>query len=163
MDARNLWRPTSRRLMRSRGMLLQPPPRPATDARLTRFTTLLDTLTEGERVLDAAHRFVENADPALAESELTGFISAAQPVLEHSEDLPDEYVDLVGQVFARCLVARAAARVERALSAEPAAHILLEAARADAAAAGQLPPEWLDQKTQFALARVQHVVEPTVA
>jgi hypothetical protein len=163
MDARNLWRPTTRRLMRSRGMLLQPPPRPATDARLTRFTTLLDTLTAGEHALDAAHRLVEQGAPAQAERELTGFITDAQPVLEHSHDLPGEYVDLLGQTLARCLVARAAARVEQALSGGLGADILLRAARADVAAVDGLPAEWLDQKTRTALSRVQHVLEPTPA
>ncbi len=163
MDARNLWRPTTRRLMRSRGLLLQPPPRPAADARLTRFTTLLDTLTEGERALDTAHRLVERGDPGQAERELSQFIQAAQPVLEHSQDLPVEYVDLLGQMFARCLVARAAARVEQALSGESGADILLRAARADADSVEALPAEWLDQKTRGALSRVQHVLEPAAA
>jgi hypothetical protein len=143
-------------------MLLQPPPRPASDARLTRFTTLLDTLTEGERALAAAHRQVESGDPGQAERELSNFIAAAQPVLEHSHDLPGEYVDLLGQSLARCLVARAGARVEQALSGEPGADLVLRAARSDAASVDQLPAEWLDQKTRLALTRVQQVLHPEV-
>lgn len=163
MDARNLWRPATRRPMRSRGMLLQPPPRPATDARLTRFTTLLDTLTAGESALGAAHRLVEQGSPAQAERELTQFIVAAQPVLEHSRDLPAEYVDLLGQSLARCLVARAGAWAEQALASEPSADAFLRAARADVAEANQLPAAWLDQKTRMALTRLQHVLEPSAA
>jgi hypothetical protein len=162
MDARNLWRPTTRRPMRSRGMLLQPPPRPAADARLTRFTTLLDTLTAGEQALEAAHRLVEQGNPAEAERGLTEFVAAAQPVLEHSDDLPSEYVDLLGQNLARCLVARAAAWVEQAMGsagAEP----FLRAAQADTDTVSHLPARWLDQKTRAALTRLQHVLEPTAA
>jgi hypothetical protein len=163
MDARNLWRPTTRRLMRSRGMLLQPPPRPATDARLTRFTTLLDTLTDGERTLDTAHRLVEVGDPAQAERELTKYIAEAQPVLEHSPDLPGEYVDLLGQVFARCLVARAGARVEQALAGGAGPDLLLRAAETDVDLVDRLPAAWLDQKTRNALIRVQQILEPAAA
>lgn len=163
MDARNLWRPTTRRLMRSRGMLLQPPPRPATDARLTRFTTLLDTLTDGGSALDSAHRLVELGEPAEAERELTEFIARAQPVLEHSGDLPGEYVDLLGQSLARCLVARAAARVEQALAGSRGSDTLLHAAQSDADLVGHLPANWLDQKTRGALRRVQQVLEPAAA
>lgn len=163
MDARNLWRPTTRRLMRSRGMVLQPPLRPAADARLTRFTTLLDTLTAGESALETAHRLVEQGYPAQAERELTLFIADAGPVVERSPDLPGEYVDLLGQTLARCLVARAAARVEQALSGGAGADILLREARADAEAANRLPAEWLDQRTRLALSRVEHVLEPAAA
>lgn len=162
MDARNLWRPTTRRSMRSRGMLLQPPPRPAVDARLTRFTTLLDTLTAGDRALDAAHRLVEEGNPAAAEVELSDFIVRAQPVLEHSHDLPTEYVDLLGQNLARCLVARAAAWIERAMGAEPNA-ALRRAAEADVESASALPAEWLDQKTRQALSRLEQLLEPAAA
>ncbi len=163
MDARNLWRPATRRPMRSRGMLLQPPPRPATDARLTRFTTLLDTLTAGESALDAAHRLVEQGYPAQAERELTQFIVAAQPVLEHSRDLSGEYVDLLGQNLARCLVARAGAWVEQALSSDLGADALWRAARVDVASVNELPAAWLDHKTRMALARLEHVLEPAAA
>lgn len=163
MDARYLWRPTTRRPMRSRSMVLQPPPRPATDARLTRFTTLLDTLTAGESALDAAHRFVEQGSPAEAERELTRFIAVAQPVLEHSRDLPREYVDLLGQNLTRCLVARAGAWVEQAFSSEVGEDALLRAALADVASASQLPAAWLDQKTQMTLTRLKHVLEPAIA
>lgn len=160
MDARNLWRPTTRRSNRSRGMLLQPPPRPAADARLTRFTTLLDTLTDGERALNQSCQLVEAGKPAQAERRLTDFVGMAQPVLEHSYDLPGEYIELLGQTLARCLVARAAARVEQALSGEPGADILLRSARADAERVNELPAGWLDHKTRAALTRVQHVLEP---
>ncbi len=163
MDARNLWRPTTKRPMRSRGMLLQPPPRPATDARLTRFTTLLDTLTAGESALDAARRLVEQGDPAQAERTLTEFVLRAQPVLEHSQDLPLEYVDLLGQNLTRCLVARAGARVEQAMGAEPGATAMLRAAREDVASVNKVPAEWLDQKTRTALRRLEHVLEPAAA
>lgn len=162
MDARNLWRPTTRRPMRSRGMLLQPPPRPAADARLTRFTTLLDTLTVGERTLGTAHQFVEQGNPVAAEAELTDFIVRAQPVLEHSHDLPAEYVDLLGQSLARCLVARAAAWLEQAMGSEPS-DALRRAAQADVASVNELPAEWLDQKTRQALTRLQQVLEPAAA
>jgi hypothetical protein len=162
MDARNLWRPTTRRPMRSRGMLLQPPPRPAADARLTRFTALLDTLTAGEQALEAAHQLVEEGHPAEAERDLTDFLVAAQPVLEHSDDLPSEYVDLLGQNIARCLVARAAAWAEQAMGS-PGAEAFLRAARADTDTANHLPAGWLDQKTRVALTRLQHVLEPTAA
>ena len=163
MDARNLWRPTTRRVMRSRGMLLQPPPRPASDARLTRFTNLLDTLTDGERALEAAHRSVERGDPAQAERQLTDFIVRAQPVLEHSRDLPGEYVDLLGQSLARSLVARAGAWSEQALGSGSDTETLLRAAWGDVASVNQLPASWLDQKTRMALARLEHVLEPTAA
>ena len=163
MDARNLWRPTTRRMMGPRGMLLQPPPRPATDARLTRFTTLLDTLTDGERALEAAHRAVEQGDATRAAHELTGFISRAQPVLERSRDLPGEYVDLLGQSLARCLVARAGAWTEQALGPGRGTQALIGAARADVVSVNQLPAAWLDQKTRAALARLEHVLEPAAA
>jgi hypothetical protein len=163
MDARNLLRPVTRRPMRSRGMLLQLPPRPATDARLTRFTTLLDTLTAGESALEAAHALVERGNAAQAERELTQFIVAAQPVLEHSRDLPAEYVDLLGQRLARCLVARAGAWVEQALASELDAEALMRAARADMASVNALPTTWLDHKTRMALTRLQHVLEPAAA
>ncbi len=137
-------------------------PRPAADARLTRFTTLLDTLTAGERVLDAARRMVEDGDAAQAERELSHFIAHAQPVLDHSLDLPGEYVDLLGQAMTRCLVARAAARVEQAMAAQPGEQFLRDA-RGDVDAANQLPAEWLDQKTRLALTRLQQVLEPAAA
>ncbi|MGE5604009.1 MAG: hypothetical protein ACM30E_13240 [Nitrososphaerales archaeon] len=130
---------------------------------MTRFTTLLDTLTAGESALGAAHRLVEQGSPAQAERELTQFIVAAQPVLEHSRDLPAEYVDLLGQSLARCLVARAGAWAEQALASEPSADAFLRAARADVAEANQLPAAWLDQKTRMALTRLQHVLEPSAA
>jgi hypothetical protein len=141
-------------------MLLQPPPRPASDARLNRFTNLLDTLTDGERALEAAHRSVQQGNPVQAERLLTDFISRAQPVLEHSRDLPAEYVDLLGQSLARCLVARAGAWTEQALGPEPGTDALLRAARADVESANQLPASWLDQKTRTALTRLEHVLEP---
>jgi hypothetical protein len=144
-------------------MLLQPPPRPATDARLTRFTTLLDTLAAGEQALDLAHRLVEEGKPADAERELTDLIVRAQPVLERSRDLPAEYVDLLGQSYARCLVARAAAWAEQAMGRFAGAEAFLRAARADVDTVNQLPAEWLDQKTRSALTRLQHVLEPAVA
>jgi hypothetical protein len=143
-------------------MLLQPPPRPASDARLTRFTDLLDTLTDGERALEAARLSVERGDPAQAERELTDFIVRAQPVIEHSRDLPAEYVDLLGQGLARCLVARAGARTEQALGPGPGGALLL-AARSDVESVNQLPKAWLDQKTRAALSRLENVLEPTVA
>lgn len=163
MDARSLWRPTTRRALRARGLLLQPPLRPATDARLTRFTALLDALTAAEHGLDAAHRLVQLGDPAQAERALTQVIAAVQPVLEQTQDLPAEYVDLLGQSLARCLVARAGAWIEQALGTRRTAAdgaALLRAARADTDSVHQLPAAWLDQKTRTALTRLEHVLEP---
>jgi hypothetical protein len=134
------------------------PPQPRIDARLSRFTNLLDTISEGERALDAAHRAVEASDPARAERELSRFLTDARPVLERSADLPAEYVDLLGQTVARALVARAAAWIEHSLDGDPAAAALRKAAQADAAEASELPAAWLDAKTQGILARVQRVL-----
>ena len=135
MDARNLWRPTTRRVQRGRGLILQPPPRPSTDVRLSRFTNLLDTIAEGERALDAAHRAVEQGNPAEAEKGLSTFLTNSRPVLEHAEDLPVDYVDLLGQTAARALVARAAAWIEHSFDSEQTAEALRAAARADVAEA----------------------------
>jgi len=141
-------------------MLLQPPPRPANDARLTRFTTLLDTITEGERTLDLAHVEVERSHPDQAEKELTQFILRARMVLEGCKDLPAEYVDLLGSILARCMVARAAAWVEQSFATEPAAHALRDAARADIAEVSELPVGWRDARTQMTVSRLQLVLNP---
>lgn len=159
MDARNLWRPTTRRGQRGRGFLLHPPPRPAPDARLTKFTNLLDTIAQGERALDTARQAVEGGIPAEAEMALSRFLTEARPVLERAEDLPADYVDLLGQTAARALVARAAAWIEHSFDGEPAAEALRSAARADVANANSLPANWLDAKTQMNLARLQRVLE----
>jgi uncharacterized protein YecE (DUF72 family) len=159
MDARTMWRPVTRRGQRERGALLQMPPQPRIDARLSRFTSLLDTISEGERALDAAHRAVERNDPAQAERELSRFLSDARPVLEHTNDLPAEYVDLLGQTIARALVARAAAWIEHSFDQDPTAEALRKAARADVAEAEDLPPAWLDGKTQAMLGRLHRVLE----
>jgi hypothetical protein len=163
MDARNLWRPTTRRGQRARGALLQMPPRPMNDARLSRFTLLLDTISEGERALDAAHRAVEEDDPPRAERELSRFLTDARPALEKTGDLPAEYVDLLGQTVARALVARAAAWIEYSFEGEPTAEALRKAARADVAEAAGLPAAWLDARTQLMLGRLQRVLETAPA
>jgi hypothetical protein len=164
MDARNVMRPVTRRGQRGRGTLLQMPPQPRIDARLSRFTDLLDTISEGERALDAAHRAVERNEPAHAELALSRFLGDARPMLERVGDLPAEYVDLLGQTVARALVARAAAWIEHTFASErsdddPTADALRKAARADVAEAESLPPAWLDGKTQAMLARLQRVLE----
>jgi regulator of sirC expression with transglutaminase-like and TPR domain len=133
------------------------------DARLSRFTALLDTISEGERALDAAHRAVEENDPARAERELSRFLTDARPVLDKAGDLPSEYVDLLGQTVARALVARAAAWIEHSFEGESTAEALRKAARADVAEAAGLPPAWLDAKTQLMLGRLQRVLETAPA
>ena len=159
MDARNLWRPEMRRRQRGRGALLQIPPRPSTDARLSRFTGLLDAIVEGERALDAARQAVEGGLPAEAEQELSKFLTLARPRLEQAGDLPSQYIDLLGQTVARALVARSAAWIEHSFDGEPAPEALRSAARADVAEACGLPASWLDMKTQANLGRLQHVLE----
>jgi hypothetical protein len=139
------------------------PPQPRIDARLSRFTHLLDTISEGERALDTARRAVEQGDPARAERELSRFLTEAGPALEHAGDLPAEYVDLLGRTAARALVARAAAWVELSFEGEPAAAVLREAARADVAEASDLPAAWQDATTQMMLGRLQRVLEPAPA
>ena len=81
-----------------------------------------------------------------AEKELSTFLTNSRPVLEHAEDLPADYVDLLGQTAARALVARAAAWIEHSFDSEQTAEALRAAARADVAEATELPPAWLDAK-----------------
>lgn len=159
MDARTVWRPATRRGQRRRAPLLQMPPQARVDIRLSHFTNLLDTITEGERALDRAHRAVEQNDPAQAERELSRFLSDARPVLERAGDLPAEYVDLLGQTVARAFVARAAAWIEHCFVGDETAEALRKAARADVAEVEILPAAWLDGKTRAMLGRLQRVLE----
>jgi hypothetical protein len=135
------------------------PPQPRVDARLSRFTILLDTLSEGERALDAAGRLVAEGDVRRAERELSRFLNDARPALERAGDLPAEYVDLLGQTMARALVARVAAWIELSFDQATSAEALRKAARADVAEAGSLPGAWLDARTRTMLGRLQRVLE----
>lgn len=157
MDAQKYWRPTARRGQRVRGALLPVPPQPMSDARLNRFTHLLDTISEGERALAAAHRAVEGNDAARAEKELSNFLFVARLTLARAGDLPAQYIDLLGRTMARAMVARAAAWIEHSFENAPA-EALRNAARADVEQVGGLPEAWLDGKTLVALDHLRQVL-----
>jgi hypothetical protein len=126
---------------------------------LSQFSTLLDTLTDGERTLNDARLAVELGNPVEAERKLTEFITCARPVLDQVREMPTEYVELLGQCFARCLVARAAAWVEQSFAETPAMHALRSAARADIAEAKGLPVAWLDVRARMTLGRLERVLD----
>ncbi len=132
--------------------------RPTPDPLLPHFGCLLDALAMGETCLANARVLVEAGRHGEAVVALSLCVDRTLGVLAETADLPESHRKMLGHNLARCLLARASALLERALSGEVPRESLRAAARADIQRAAALPPDYLNPLTRASLARVTQVL-----